>query len=75
MSKIEELFFRGYESTVKVLEENGYQRVIQKYAISFSKKKLKRDDIKSPEMTFHNTILKGMAAIKSISKGSTKKEE
>jgi hypothetical protein len=23
MSKIEELFFRGYESTVKVLEENG----------------------------------------------------
>ncbi|MBR3428124.1 MAG: patatin-like phospholipase family protein [Bacteroidales bacterium] len=75
MSKIEELFFRGYESTVKVLEENGYQRVMPKDIKSFSKKKRKRDSIKSPEMTFHNTILKGMAAIKSISKGSTKKEE
>ena len=75
MSKIEELFFRGYESTVKVLEENGYQRVMPKDIKSFSKKKRKRDDIKSPEMTFHNTILKGMTAIKSISKGSTKKEE
>ncbi len=45
MSKIEDLFFRGYESTVKVLEENGYRRVMPKEAISFPKKKRKIDNI------------------------------
>lgn len=43
MSKIEELFFRGYDSTVKVLEQNGYQRVLPKEAIEFPKKKRKKD--------------------------------
>jgi NTE family protein len=75
MSKIEDLFFRGYESTVKVLEENGYQRVMSKEAISFPKKRRIKDSIKSPEIMFRNTIEKGMTAIKAISKGGTKKEE
>ena len=39
MSKIEGLFFRGYDSAVKVLEENGYHRLLPKEAISFPKKK------------------------------------
>jgi hypothetical protein len=42
ISKIEELFFRGYESTVKALEENGYQRVLPKEVIEFPKKKRKK---------------------------------
>ena len=75
MSKIEDLFFRGYESTVKVLEENGYQPVMPKEAISFPKKRRIKDSIKSPEIMFRNTIEKGMTAIKAISKGGTKKEE
>ena len=74
MSKIEDLFFRGYESTVKALEENGYQRVIPKETISFPKKRRIKDSIKSPEMMFHNTIQKGMTAIKAIGK-NTKKEK
>ena len=43
ISKIEELFFRGYESTVRALEENSYQRVLPKEIIKFSKKKRKKD--------------------------------
>lgn len=39
MAKIEDLFFRGYDSAVKVLEENGYQRVLPKEKIVFPKKK------------------------------------
>ena len=74
MSKIEDLFFRGYESTVKALEENGYQRVIPKETISFPKKRRMKDSIKSPEIMFHNTIQKGMTAIKAIGK-NTKKEK
>jgi NTE family protein len=73
MSKIEDLFFRGYEGTVKVLEENGYQRVMPKEDISFPKKRRMKDSIKSPEEMFHNTIEKGMTAIKSIGQGNTKK--
>ncbi|MBR1538927.1 MAG: patatin-like phospholipase family protein [Bacteroidales bacterium] len=39
MSKLEDLFFRGYESTVKALEENGYARVLPKEEIRFPRKK------------------------------------
>ena len=39
MSKLESLFFRGYESTVKALEENGYSRVLPKEEIAFPKVK------------------------------------
>mgnify|MGYP006936063040 CR=1 FL=1 len=70
MSKIEELFFRGYESTEKVLEENGYQRVMPKEDISFPKKRRMKDSIKNPEIMFRNTIEKGMTAIKTISKST-----
>ena len=48
ISKIEELFFRGYNCTVKVLEENGYQRVMPKESISFSKKKGKKNELNIP---------------------------
>lgn len=47
MSKIESLFFRGYESTVKVLEAKGYQRVMPKESISFSKKKRVKGSIRN----------------------------
>jgi len=39
MSKIEELFFRGYASTVQALEENGYARVWPQAEITFPKPK------------------------------------
>ena len=39
MAKIVDLFFRGYDSAVKVLEEKGYQRVLPREKIVFSKKK------------------------------------
>ena len=66
ISKIEELFFRGYESTVKVLEENGYQRVMPKETIEFPKKKGKKNIVSNPEEVFRNTIEKGMSAINAI---------
>lgn len=28
MSKLEKLFFRGYDSTIKVLEKNGFVRLL-----------------------------------------------
>jgi len=39
MSKIEEMFYRGYESTVKVLDEKGFKRVLPKETIVFNRKK------------------------------------
>ena len=45
MSKLEELFFRGYDSTVKALEANGYQRVLPKEAIEFPKRKTLADEV------------------------------
>jgi len=68
ISRIEELFFRGYESTVKVLEENGYQRVMPKEAINFPKKRRKKDNLIGSEEVFRNTLAKGLAAIKAIRK-------
>ena len=65
LSKIEELFSRGYESTVKVLEENGYQRVMPKESINFPKKKRKKNNV-NPEEMLRNTIEKGLSAIKAI---------
>ena len=41
MTKLEELFFRGYASTVKALEENGYARVLPKEEIVFPERKRK----------------------------------
>ena len=74
MSKIEDLFFRGYESAVKALEKNGYQRIMPKEVIEFPKKKHKKDNLKNPEEIFRNTIEKGMTAIRTIRKGNIKKE-
>ena len=68
MSRIEELFFRGYESTVKVLEANGYQRVLPREKIVFPKKKSQLEELKSHEEVFRNTVKKGVAALKSIKK-------
>lgn len=68
MSKIEELFFRGYDSAVKALEANGYQRIMPKEAIAFPKKKRQKENSKTPEDVFKNTISKGLTVIKSIRK-------
>lgn len=68
MSKIEELFFRGYDSTVKVLEENGYQRVLPEEEIVFPEKKNQLIDLKNHEEIFKDTIKKGVAALEAIKK-------
>ena len=39
MSKLEDLFFRGYDSTVKVLEANGYERKHLREDIHFPQKR------------------------------------
>lgn len=39
LSKLEELFYRGYNSAVKALEENDYQRQTDYRAVTFCKKK------------------------------------
>ena len=68
MSKLEELFFRGYDSTVKVLEENGYQRVLPKENIEFPKKKRLADEMENYEAMVKSTVEKGLTALKSIKK-------
>ena len=70
ISRIEELFFRGYESTVKVLEENGYQRVMPKEDIKFHKKNRKKNNAHNSEEVLRNTFEKGLAAIRALGKGN-----
>lgn len=41
LTKLGELFFRGYDCTVKALDENGYSRVLPKEEIRFPEKKKK----------------------------------
>jgi NTE family protein len=72
LSRIEELFFRGYESTVKALEENGYQRVMSKENIHFPKKRKKKAAV-NPEEMFRNTLEKGLSAIRAFGKGNARK--
>ena len=72
LSRIEELFFRGYESTVKALEENGYQRVMPKENIRFPKKR-KKNAANNPEEIFRNTLEKGLSAIRGLGKRSSRK--
>jgi hypothetical protein len=49
MSKLEELFFRGYQNTINTLETNGYTRLHEPEKIVFKKSnksksaKMKRD--------------------------------
>ena len=74
LSRIEELFFRGYESTVKALEENGYQRVMPKEVIHFPKRSRKKNSANNPEEIFRNTLEKGLSAIRSLKKVNTRKE-
>ena len=75
MSRIEELFFRGYDSTVKVLEENGFSRKMEKEEISFPKKRHSKVNGKTAEEVFHHTIEKGVATLKSIRTTVKKKKE
>ena len=63
-SKIEDLFFRGYDSAVKALEENGYERVLPKEEIVFRKKKLLADEVENYEKNFKEMVKKGVAALK-----------
>lgn len=39
MSKLEKLFYRGYDSTIKVLEENGFVRQLPKEEITFERRR------------------------------------
>ena len=64
MSKIEELFFRGYDSAVKVLEENGYQRVLPKEDIVFRKKKSLAQEVENYQKEFKDMVKKGLSALK-----------
>lgn len=66
ISKIEELFFRGYDSTVKVLEENGYSRVLPKEDIVFPKNTRKKNSGNIPEEVFRIALGKGLAAVNAI---------
>ncbi|MBP5172629.1 MAG: patatin-like phospholipase family protein [Bacteroidales bacterium] len=70
ISKIEDLFYRGYESTVKVLEDNGYKRVLPEEDIVFPKKKTQLDELKNYELVFKNTVEKGLTALKSLRKNA-----
>ena len=74
MSKIEELFFRGYDSTVKVLEENGYRRALPKEKIVFQKKKRQKGEGKSPEEVFRGMVEKSASALKAIKKPIRRKK-
>jgi len=74
ISKIEELFSRGYASTVKVLEENGYQRVMPKEVASFPKKRHKKNTMNNPEDVLRNTLGKGLSAIKAIRDKNNQKQ-
>ena len=66
ISKIEELFFRGYDSTVKVLEENGYSRVLPKEDIVFPKNTRKKNSGNIPEEVFRIALEKGLATVNAI---------
>ena len=74
MSKIEELFFRGYESTVKTLEENGYRRVLPKETIVFPRKKCQKEGGKNYEEIFKGMVEKSAAALKAIKKPIRRKK-
>lgn len=66
ISKIEELFFRGYDSTVKVLEETGYRRVMPKESIVFPKNTCKKNNVNIPEEVFRFALEKSLSAFKAI---------
>ncbi len=68
ISKIEDLFYRGYESTVKVLEDNGYKRVLPEEDIVFPKKKTQLDELKNYEIVLRDKVEKGLKALKSLKK-------
>ncbi|MBR6457807.1 MAG: patatin-like phospholipase family protein [Bacteroidales bacterium] len=70
MSKLEELFFRGYDSTVKALEEKGYQRVLPREEIVFAKKKTLSEEVENYEEILKKTVKKGVAAFESIKKNA-----
>lgn len=57
MSKIEDLFFRGYASTVAALEGDGYVRVLPREEISFKKEKEKEKINKSKLQHYARKIL------------------
>lgn len=68
ISRIEELFFRGYESAVKVLEANGYQRVLPREEIVFPKKKGLAGSVEGYEDAFRNTVKRGVATLRTFNK-------
>ena len=73
ISRIEELFFRGYDSAVKVLEEKGYKRVLPREEIVFSKKKHLAEEVGNYEIVFKNKVKSGVSALKAIKKSARAK--
>ena len=61
LSKLEELFYRGYNSAVKALEENGYQRKTDYRAVTFCKKKTSKQK-KSSALIAETTPKKALKA-------------
>ena len=65
---VEDLFFRGYDSTVKVLEANGYRRAMPKEKIVFPTRKRQMGEGKSHEEIFRSMVEKSALALKAIKK-------
>ena len=61
LSKLEELFYRGYNSTVKALEENGYTRQSNYRAVTFCTKKTSKKK-KSATLIAETTPKKALKA-------------
>lgn len=62
LSKLEELYYRGYNSTVKALEENGYTRQTNYRAVTFCTKKSSKKQKKETIQIAENTTKKALAA-------------
>ncbi len=60
MSKLEELFFRGYNSTVRALEENGYSRQEKYPAVAFVQKKKSTKNNKKTEPSMAQKLTKNV---------------
>ena len=61
MSKLEELFFRGYNSAVRALEENGFSRQEKYRAISFEQKKKSTKSDKKMEPSMAQKLSKNVS--------------
>ena len=66
MSRIEELFFRGYASAVKVLEENGYERVLPKEEVVFPKRRNLAEEVENYQLIFRDTVKRRINNVRAL---------